>query len=127
MGDREVATVLAWHGALNDGDVVRLVELSSADIEVGGPRGPSRGVQMLREWVERANIRLEPGQVYRRGQTVVVEQNAVWRTPDTGEVIGNEVVASVFAVQSGRVTSVHRHPDLATALDQADLGRTDRA
>ncbi|MGH6944614.1 MAG: nuclear transport factor 2 family protein [Geminicoccaceae bacterium] len=126
MDDREVGTVLDWHDALNEGDVEHLVELSSDDIEVGGPRGPSRGVQVLREWVERANIRLEPRQVFRRGQTVVVEQDALWRSPDTGEVIGSEVVASVFVIQSGRVVSVHRHPDLATALNAAGLGEADR-
>ena len=46
----EPATVRAWHQALNAGDVDRLVALSSEDVEVGGPRGATRGAQALREW-----------------------------------------------------------------------------
>jgi hypothetical protein len=36
--------VLAWHAALNAGGIDRLLALSSEDVEVGGPRGVSRGV-----------------------------------------------------------------------------------
>jgi hypothetical protein len=38
-GVSEVRVVEAWHAALNEGDVDRLVGLSHPDVEVGGPRG----------------------------------------------------------------------------------------
>jgi ketosteroid isomerase-like protein len=120
-----VTIVLDWHAALNEGDVERLVGLSSEDVEIGGPRGAARGSSVLREWVERANITLQPGRVFHRGETVVVEQDAAWRSPDAGDVIGSETAASVFVVRAGLVASVHRYPDLATALVEAGLGEGD--
>jgi ketosteroid isomerase-like protein len=109
----EIQTVLAWHEALNSGDVERLVDLSHPDVEVGGPRGTSRGAQILREWVDRANIRLEPRRNFQRAGTVVVEQEAEWQSAEPG---GRQPVASVFVVRDGLVTSVVRYPGLPEAL-----------
>ncbi|MGH2461934.1 MAG: nuclear transport factor 2 family protein [Chloroflexota bacterium] len=125
MTASDVAVVHAWHQAVNAGDLDRVVALSSDDIEVGGQRGANRGIQVLREWVGRAGIRLEPRRVFHRDQTVVVEQGAAWRAPETGEVAGQLTPASVFVVRDGRVTSVIRHPDLASALAAAGLGEAD--
>ena len=114
-------TVAAWHEALNTGDVDRLVGLSHPDVEMGGPRGKVSGSVVLREWVARANIRLEPLRFFRDGETVVVEEEAQWRSPETGEVIGTGTVASVFVVRDGRVAGVARHHDLSGALTAANL------
>ena len=114
----EIQTVIAWHDALNTGDVERLVALSHPDVEVGGPRGSAHGAQILREWVDRTNIRLEPGRTFREANTVVAEQGAEWQSAEPGGVQG---VASVFVVSDGLVTSVVRYPDLAPALRAANL------
>jgi hypothetical protein len=121
----EVRVVEAWHQALNGGDVDRLVSLSHPDIEIGGPRGTGRGVQLLREWIDRANVRLEPRRLFRRGGTVVVEQVGQWRSPESGEVIGSQIVASVFAVSGGQLKSVVRYDDLSEALKIAGLDHSD--
>src|SRR5947199_2008532 len=126
MTNIEIATVRDWHQALNAGNVNGLIALSSEDVEVGDPRGSGRGAQLLRDWFSRAGLRLKPRQMFHRGatvvllddhggSTVVVEQDAVWRAPDTGEVTGRQVLASVFVVHDERVTSVIRYPDLASA------------
>jgi ketosteroid isomerase-like protein len=117
----EVQTVLAWHGALNDGDVERLVARSHPDVEVGGPRGSSHGARILREWVDRANVRLEPGRTFHEGDTVVVEEVAEWQSAESGD---RRTVASVFVVDDGLVKSVVRYPDLASALRAANLDET---
>lgn len=117
----EVGTVLSWHEALNAGDVDRLAELSHPDVEMGGPRGPARGVGVLREWAARANVRLLPLRLFHGGGIVVVEEKAEWRSHETGEVVGEATVGSVFVVRDGRVASVARHEDLAAALDAADM------
>jgi ketosteroid isomerase-like protein len=114
----EIQTVIAWHDALNDADVERLVALSHPDVEVGGPRGSAHGAQILREWVDRANIRLEPGRAFGDAGTVVVEQGAEWKSAEPG---GVQTVASVFVVSDGLVTSVVRYPDLTSALRAANL------
>ena len=115
----EVRTVAQWHEALNAGDTDRLVGLSHQDVEMGGPRGVVSGAGVLREWVARANIRLDPQRFFQGSETVVVEEAAEWRSPETGEVIGEDTVGSVFVVRDGRVASVARHEDLASALDAA--------
>ena len=114
----EIQTVIAWHDALNSGDAERLIALSHPDLEVGGPRGSAHGSQILREWVDRANIRLEPGRTFGEADMVVVEQGAEWQTADPGHL---QTVASVFVVHDNLVTSVMRYPDLTSALHAANL------
>lgn len=110
--------MIAWHEALNAGDAERLVGLSHPDIEVGGPRGSGHGAQVLREWVDRANIHLDPRRLFHEAGTVVVEQEAQWQSAGPG---GRQTVASVFVVREGLVTGVARYPGLAEALGAAGL------
>ena len=117
----EIHAVTAWHDALNSGDVERLLELSHPEIDVGGPRGIGHGAQLLREWVSRANIRLEPGRMFHETDKVVLEQEAEWRSTETGESDGAQTVASTFVVKDGLVTSVVRYADVAEALRAANL------
>lgn len=119
-----LAVVGAWQRAANDGDVERLLALSDEDVEVGGPRGTGRGHRLLREWVARAGLHLEPRRTFARADAVVVEQRATWRA-DPGEVAGRAEVASAFVVVGGRVARVVRHPGLAEALAAAGLGEAD--
>ena len=121
MNAPELRVVEAWHEALNGGEVDRLVELSHPEVEVGGPRGTGRGAQLLREWVDRANVSLEPRRIFHHADTVVVEQWAQWRSIDTGQVIDGQTVGSVFVVRDGQVTRVVRYPNLADALDATNL------
>ncbi len=127
MTTPELDTVRDWHEALNQGDADRLVRLSDPEVRVGGPRGSGAGSGLLREWVSRANVDLEPQRVFHRGETVVVEEAARWRSPDSGEVTGSATVATVFVVRDGLVSSVARHDDLAQALDAADLDESSEA
>jgi hypothetical protein len=121
LDESDLHIVAEWHAALNAGDVDRLVALTDPDVAIGGPRGTARGTDVLREWFGRANVRLDPGRVFRRGGTVVVEQAATWRDPGTGAEMGSDTVASVFVVRDRRVVQVARHPDLARALAAAGL------
>jgi len=118
----EVFVVEAWHEALNDGDKDRLVALSHPDVEVGGPRGTGNGTRLLREWVDRANVRLKPRRIFHQADAVVVEQEAEWRSATTGQVTGSQPVASFFVVRDGLVASVLRYEDLADAMSTANLG-----
>ena len=120
-------TVRAWHAAVNAGDLERLVALSSTDIEVAGPRGSGRGEQLLRDWFGRAGVRLEPLQTFSRDtDVVVVEQRATWAAPEGTTTSPPRTVASVFSVADGRVTSVMRYADLASALEASGLSPSDR-
>jgi hypothetical protein len=110
-----VETVLAWHAALNAGDIEQLVALSAVDVEVGGPRGSGSGVQLLRDWFARAGVRMEPGRVLADGDTVVVEQQAQW--PGSAP----QQVASQFVVRGGKVQRVLRFESLDDARRAAGL------
>jgi hypothetical protein len=121
----EVEAVLAWHEALNAGDAERVASLSHPDVEVGGPRGAARGRQVLRDWVARANVRLEPLRLFRRDQTVVVEEAATWSDAPSGETVGEATVATVFALDGGLVAGIIRYDGLKEALRGAGLDRSD--
>ena len=116
-----------WHEALNVGDTDRLVELSHPSVKMGGPRGVVSGAEVLREWVARANTRLVPQRFFQKRATVVVEEAAEWRSLETGEVTGEDTVGSIFVVHDGRVASVERHENIASALDAAGLGSSQKA
>ena len=120
----EVRIVKTWHESLNEADVDRLVALSHPNIELGGPRGTGRGSQLLREWATRANIRLTPGRIFHRADTVVVEQEAEWSSPETGQVTDSQTLASVFVLHDGRVASLWRYDDLVEALRTANLNES---
>ena len=117
-----VETVLAWHAALNAGDVDHLLLLSTEDVEVGGPRGSGHGAELVREWFARAGIRLEPLRWFSHESAVVVEQVAAWRA-DTGGFSEPRMLASVFRVRDDRVASVLRFDELSAALESAGLGQ----
>ena len=50
MTTSEIATVLAWHDALNAQDLDTLIQVSSDDIEFGDANGAGQGHHALREW-----------------------------------------------------------------------------
>jgi SnoaL-like domain len=119
----EVEAMLAWHSALNAADIDGLVSLSTDDIEVGGPRGTGHGIELLREWVDRAHIRLEPVRWQADRATVVVEQTAQWQAGD-GSLTSPQIVASVFRMDRGKVASVIRYAEFEAALTSAGLARS---
>jgi len=114
------SVVDAWMAAANGQAVERLLELSDPAIELVGPRGSAHGHDVLRAWIARAGVTLTPQRTFASGDTVVVAQRGVWRSPETGETSEADV-ASVFRVRDGRVTYLARYDDLQTALAQAGI------
>jgi hypothetical protein len=116
-----VAVVEAWQEALNARDAERVLELSSPDIAVVGPRGVGRGQDLLRAWLAHAWVTLEPLRTFARGKDVVVVQRGSWRDPETGEAIGEAEVASHFRARAGKVVHYARYDTLDEALTTAGL------
>ena len=125
--DSPPAIVQAWQDAANAQDVARLLDLSDPDIEVIGPRGSGRGHQLLRDWLGRAGLRLQTRRAFARGDAVVLAQHGVWRSIETGDVIGEAAVASRFRVAGQRVVQFARHDSLDAALAEAGLDYSDEA
>jgi ketosteroid isomerase-like protein len=121
MTTSEIATVLAWHDALNDLDLDTLVELSSDDIDIGDAHGAVQGHDALRRWATTSGLTAEPGRMYVHDGVVVVEQQV--RTASQPDTVST--MASAFRVVHDKVTSVFRHQDLATALAATELTEDD--
>src|SRR5947209_20608192 len=120
MTTSEIATVLAWHDALNAADLETLVGLSSDDIEIGDAHGAAQGHAALREWAIARPRNAEVGRIFVHEGVVVVEQ----KIGVAGE--SGSTVASAFRVVNDHVTSVFRHDDLAAALAATELTDADR-
>ena len=101
-----------------------LVALSNADIEIGGPRGAARGSAVLREWLARAGIELQPHRWFAGPGVLVVEQIATWRTEDGG-VTDPQIIASSFQVADGQVLRTVRYESLDEALTASGLSTRD--
>lgn len=121
MSTSEIATVLAWHDALNARDLDTLEQLSSEDIEVGDAHGAAQGHAALRAWAQGLAATVEPGRMFVHDGVVVAEQ-----TVTTADGAGHEG-ASAFRVVHDHVTSVFRHDTLAAALAATDLTEEDLA
>jgi hypothetical protein len=112
--------VRAWHEAVNRGDADALLALSDDDIEVGGPRGSARGSAVLRNWLGRSGIQLEPRRWFASPSELVVEQVATWQSPDD-TVSDPQIIASSLTVENALVTRTVRYGSLMEALAAAGL------
>src|SRR6201993_2431746 len=74
MSTSEIATVLAWHDALNASDLETLVALSTDDIDIGDAHGAAQGHEALRRWAASRKGTAELGRMYVHQGVVVVEQ-----------------------------------------------------
>ncbi len=119
MTTSELATVLAWHDALNAADIDTLLSLSSDDIEIGDAHGAAQGHAALRDWARALDVKVEPGRMYVRDGVVVVEQQTVSVTGEPGRA------ATAFRVVHDHVTSMFRHDDLEAALAATELSEAD--
>lgn len=119
-----IAIVQAWQEAANTQDIDRLLALSDPTIEIVGPRGSGFGHQLLRDWIARAGLTLKTLQVLAQADIVVLEQQGVWRSLDTGEVTGEKALASVFHVERQRVVKFARYDSLPAALEAAGFAET---
>ena len=105
------AVLSAWHDAVNAGDVEAAVACCSEDVAVQGPRGVGRGHDLVRGWLQRSGIRLEPQEeLVERDGRFVVREVARWTTanaPD-GALLEPTETWCVFRVGDGKVTSIAR-------------------
>ena len=121
MTTSEIATVLAWHDALNASDLATLESLSSDDIEIGDAHGAAQGHEALRDWATSHWATAQLGQMYVHDGVVVAEHKL--GSPDGPGVATTNALA--FRVVRDHVTSVFRHDSLATALAATELTESD--
>ena len=119
--DERVAVIQAWHEALDRGDVEGVLALCDENIEVGGPRGSGYGREVVRDWLARSGIRLEPRRWFAGDEEIVVEQMATWPATEPDQPPTPVVIASVFQVADGLVRRMVRYDTLDAALAMTGL------
>lgn len=122
-----LSIIQQWHAALNAAEPDQLVTLLHPEVEIGGPRGVTRGAEVVREWFDRANVRMLPQRWFARANRVVVEQMGEWLSEDRSEVVGSQMVASAFSLNDrGQITRIVRHDTLEAALKDVALSQEDQ-
>lgn len=121
MKKYDLETVSNWHEALNTKNKQILASLVTKNVGMSGPKGHVEGVDIMLDWVDRANIALEPISYFQFRGTVVVEGCATWYDIETGAKIGAALVATVFILANGFITTIKRYDNLSEALQAARL------
>jgi len=119
------ALVQAWQEAVNNQDTHRLLELSDSDIEIVGPRGSGRGLHLLLDWLGRVRLHLITLRAFAYDNAVVVAQHGAWYSIETGEIVGEADIASLFRIKDDRIAQFARYDTLDIALNDAGLRYTD--
>jgi hypothetical protein len=122
---QSIEIVQRWQAAANRQDVAALLELSDPQIEIVGPRGLAHGHAMLAGWVQRAGVQFTTLRAFARDTRVVVAQHGLWRSVETGAIVGEAIVATAFVVNEQRVTRIARYDSLGQALAEAQLELAD--
>lgn len=115
-----VAVVRRWHDALNAGNVERLRESVTPDVEVAGPRGSAKGAEQVEKWAGRAGIKMVPTQWFASGDQVVVQEETTWTQQD-GTLSEPVLIATAFRVTGDRVSGITRYSDIGAALNGTGL------
>jgi len=118
-------TVALWLAAVNAGDAEAALARTAPGVTIVGPRGTSRGHEVLRAWMGHAGAAFDTRATFAGGDAVVVAQHGVWRDLQTGAVTGEADVATRFRVEAGQVAELQRYDDLAEALRAAGLTDAD--
>ena len=105
-----------WHDAVNAGDIEAAVACCDTQVAVQGPRGVGHGHDLMRGWLARSGIRLEPKEdLVEHGGRFVVREIARWTTADApdGAPVEPTETWCVFTVADGKLTSVARFETIA--------------
>lgn len=106
--------VKAWHTAVNDRDTEAALSCCHTDVIVGGPRGDGAGHDVMRAWLQRSGIGLEPQEeLTEQGGRVVVRELAQWRTTENAPAAAPTQTPAetwvVFEVTDGVISAVRRY------------------
>jgi SnoaL-like domain len=107
-----------WHRAVNAPDVDAALALCVEDVAVGGPRGDGHGHDLMRAWLVRSGIQLEPQEaLVERDGRIVVHERAQWRTTADAPVQAPTDAPAdtwvVFEVTDELISAVRRYETAA--------------
>lgn len=117
MNSSDSSAVLErWHKAVNAGDIEAAVAECADDVAIAGPRGTGHGHDLVRAWLQRSGIRLEPLEPFAESDgRIVVREMARWTTaaaPDGAPIEPTETWV-VFSVGDGKIRAIARYETAA--------------
>lgn len=130
----DIRVVRTFHRLLEARDVPGLLALATEDIGVGGGRGRGEGKEFFAEWVRYATISLTPLRWFRQvtqdrdarhglpgmqASTLVVEEEAVWRSAQSGREMGRMRFGTIYDIENGLLKSIARYPNIGEAVTTA--------
>lgn len=112
-----IDVVKAWHTAVNDRDIEAALSCCHPDVIVGGPRGDGVGHDLMRAWLERSGIGLEPQEeLTEQDGRIVVHELAQWRTTENAPAAAPTQAPAetwvVFEVTDAAISAVRRYETL---------------
>ena len=116
-----IQIVELWHEALNIKHKKGLSDLVKENVKMVGPKGNVEGVNIMLEWIDRANIMLTPKRYFQLNDIVIVEELAVWYEAETEKEMDTALLASVFVLENGLITSIQRYNSINEAFDVTGL------
>lgn len=120
-----VETVTTWHEAVNAGDIEGAIACCHPEVAVGGPRGTGHGHDLMRGWLTRSGIRLEPQHELAETEpgVLLVEELAHWTADNMPFAAPSAPTATwcVFRVEYECLVAVERYEERPMDLG----GRTD--
>lgn len=117
-----VETVAAWHEAVNAGDIEGAIACCHPEVAVGGPRGTGHGHDLMRGWLTRSGIRLEPQHDLAESEpgVLLVEELARWTADNVPFPAPSEPTTTwcIFRVEYECLVSVERYEERPTDLGE---------
>lgn len=109
-----VQVVQAWHTAVNDRDIEAALACCHSDVVVGGPHGDGAGLVLMRVWLQRSGIGLEPQEpLIEQDGRIVVHELAQWRVTENAPAGAPTQAPAptwvVFEVTDGAISAVRRY------------------
>ena len=115
-----------WIACCNVRDLEGLSEITAEELEVHGPKGTATIDKTgLKEWMERAKLKLETFEHYTRDNKVVMGQHGTWLHTD-GTIKGEQDVYTVLVFDGEKVSALGRFDDKEQAFDVTGLEEGDR-
>lgn len=118
---KTVAIAENWTEWCNKKNIDELKAITEEEFEVSGPKGTAvLDTEGIKDWLNRAGIRLETFEIYADNNKIILSQHAEWLEQD-GSVKGSQDVYTFLTIINDKVKSLARFDDKEDAFEASGL------
>lgn len=118
---KTVAIAENWTEWCNKKNIDELKAITEEEFEVSGPNGTAvLDTEGIKDWLNRAGIRLETFEIYADNNKIILSQHAEWLEQD-GSVEGRQDVYTFLTIINDKVKSLARFDDKEDAFEASGL------